>query len=468
MHKPIFFKNLSLSFAGKVCFENFNTQIMPRNRIAIIGNNGMGKSCLLKIIKGEIPPASGEVLNNKTAVFGYVPQLISDYPELSGGEKFNKALSIALSTQPDILLLDEPTNHLDLKNRKALIQMLNFYKGTLIVVSHDTELLNACVNTLWHIDNGEITIFQGKYDNYRQSILQTRKNIEAGLSALAKEKKQNHKSLMAQQQKAKKSKQRGEKLTRQKRWLPAVSDAKQSSAQITAGKNTQSINSTRQQLNKQLSALRIPEIVKPKFSIPAADTNLPTIIYISQAKAGYENKPILENINLSLNAGERLAIMGNNDSGKTTLFKAILNCPQVLKEGIWETPDTSDIGYLDQHYANLDDKKSVIETIVELIPYTPHTQVRDFLNSFLFKKNEEINKKISFLSGGERARLSLAVIAAKPPRLLLLDEITNNIDLETKEHVTQIIKEYNGAMLIISHDECFLNEIRVTDFYNII
>lgn len=203
MHKPIFLNNISLFFDNQICFESFSTQIIPGSHIAIIGANGSGKSCLLKIIKGDLHPSSGKISNNKNIVFGYVPQLIYEYKTLSGAEKFNKALSLAFVNHPDILLLDEPTNHLDLQNRNSLMKMLNFYKGTLIVVSHDKELLKN-ITLFWHIDNKKITVFNGNCDDYFNLISQNRQNIEDELKTLTKEKKETHKALMKEQERAKK------------------------------------------------------------------------------------------------------------------------------------------------------------------------------------------------------------------------------------------------------------------------
>jgi ATPase subunit of ABC transporter with duplicated ATPase domains len=461
MQKPIFINNLSLSFQNKICFNDFSTQIQSGIHIAIIGNNGSGKSSLLKIIKGDLAAYDGKIENNKDTVFGYVPQLIYEYENVSGGEKFNKALSAAFAIKPDVLLLDEPTNHLDLKNRKALMHMLSLYKGVLIVASHDVELLRNSIDTLWHIDNGTINIFNGKYDDYLQTIFQKRQSIEDEFCFLVKEKKENHKALMKEQQRAKKSKQRGEKLVEQKRWLPAVGDLKESSAKKTAGKKQKVISNKRISLNERLSNLRIPEIIKPSFSLTTKDIGSKTVVSISNGTAGYEDKLILTNISLSVTGNEHLAVTGDNGSGKTTLIKAILNYPQIIKTGIWDLPRIEDIGYLDQQYSSLDSSKTVFETVMELAPEKTHSQIRDFLNDFLFRKNEEVNKLASVLSGGEKARLSLAKIALQTPKILLIDEITNNIDLETKEHVTQVLKEYPGAMIIISHDTAFLESIEI-------
>ncbi|MCA6070444.1 MAG: ATP-binding cassette domain-containing protein [Endomicrobium sp.] len=467
MRKPIFINKLSLSFQNKICFEDFSTQIQPASHTAIIGNNGTGKSSLLKIIKGDLAASDGYIKNNKDIVFGYVPQLIYEYKNLSGGEKFNKVLSVAFANCPDVLLLDEPTNHLDLKNRKALMKMLSFYKGTLIVVSHDVELLRNSINIIWHIDNGTINIFNGKYDDCRQTISQKRQSIEEELDLLAKEKKETHKALMKEQQRAKKSKQRGEKFVEQKRWLPAVGDLKESSAKKTAGKKQKAISDRRASLNEHLSNLRIPEIIKPSFSLTAKDTGSKTIVYVSGGQVGYQDKIILRNINISVSGSEHLAITGDNGSGKTTLLKAILNDSQIIKTGIWNLPRIEDIGYLDQNYSSLDSSKTVLETLTDLAHEKTHAQIRDFLNDFLFRKNEDVNKRISVLSGGEQSRLSLAKIALQTPKLLLMDEITNNIDLETKEHVAQVLKEYPGAMIIISHDIAFLEDIGITHYYSV-
>ncbi|MDR2426459.1 MAG: ATP-binding cassette domain-containing protein [Endomicrobium sp.] len=467
MHKPIFLNNISLYFPNKICFENFSAQIQSGYHIAIIGNNGSGKSTLLKIIKGDTDLSEGEIQNNENIVFGYVPQLIYEYDNLSGGEKFNKALSGAFALQPDVLLLDEPTNHLDLKNRKSLMTMLEHYRGTLIVVSHDVDLLRSSINTIWHIDNGRVNIFTGKYDDYRNAAAQKRLGIEDELRCLKKEKKESNQSMMKEQQRAAKSKQRGEKLVAQKRWLPVVGGAKQNTASKTTGNRHVMLTEKQENLNKQLSSLRISEILKPKFLLTAKDIDSRTVLSLSGASVSYADKVIVKNINFSVSAGERIAITGDNGSGKTTIFKAVLGYTEVTKKGVWDVLPVEDIGYLDQYYDILEDKKTVLETIAELLPQKTHAEIRDFLNDFLFRKNEDVNKQVSVLSGGEKARLSLAKIAAKTPKLLLIDEITNNIDIETKEHVTEVLRQYPGAMIIISHDNTFLKDIGIEYFYKL-
>ncbi|MDQ2995037.1 MAG: ATP-binding cassette domain-containing protein, partial [Pseudomonadota bacterium] len=187
-----------------------------------------------------------------------------------------------------------------------------------------------------------------------------------------------------------------------------------------------------------------------------------------EGKIHYRNAAtILEQISLSLMPRDRIAIMGDNGSGKSTLIKAILDDPNVMKSGLWLSPKRNDFGYLDQHYATLDTKKSVLESLQECVPKWQFSDYRFHLADFLFRSNEEVTAKVASLSGGEKVRLTLALVAAKTPRLLILDEITNNLDLETREHVIQVLREYPGCLITISHDEDFLTSIGVTDRYRI-
>ncbi len=346
--------------------------------------------------------------------------------------------------------------------------MLKSYTGTLIVVSHDTELLRNCIDTLWHIDNGQIHVFRGKYDDYMREIRQRRASIEQELSRLDRQKKDMHHALMKEQKRAAKSKVRGEKSIDQRKWPTVVSAAKAGRSEETSGRKKSAIDHKKQDLTERLSNLRLPEIIMPKFSISAASIGDRTIVSISDGSIGYTGKkPLLQKISLSLSSRDRIAIQGDNASGKSTLIKAILNDASVIKSGNWTVPKRIDIGYLDQHYGTLSGEKTVYETIADLVPTWSHIEVRRHLNDFLFRKNEENNSKVAELSGGEKARLTLAQIAAFTPKLLILDEITNNLDLETRGHVIEVLKNYPGSMIVISHDADFLKEIGVASYYQI-
>jgi ATPase subunit of ABC transporter with duplicated ATPase domains len=462
----IILKDVCLSFPHKICFESFSAQIPFGSRIGIIGINGSGKSTLLKIIHREEVPTDGILKIPDDIKTAYVPQLIDGFDSLSGGQLFNAALTEALAENPDVLLLDEPTNHLDRSNRKSLMRLLRTYRGSLIVVTHDMDLLRTVTDTLWHIDQGKIHAFTGNYDDYMRERGIKRSSIEDELNQLSRQKKNVHQSLMKEQSRAKSSGAQGEKNIKQRKWPTIVSGAKARRAEETSGIKKSALRGERENLFEKLSDLRLPEIIKPTFSLNADDIFDRTLVSISEGGVGY-SKPVLSDIYLSISSGDRVAITGDNGSGKSTLIKGILGDSVVLRSGKWATPQRSDIGYLDQRYATLEQTHTVFETITTLLPSWTHAEIRRHLNDFLFRKNEEVNAVVETLSGGERARLSLAQIAAKTPKLLILDEITNNLDLEARTHVIDVLSVYPGAMIVISHDEDFLDSISITSFYHI-
>lgn len=464
MAKPIQLKNLSLSFPHKTCFDGFSATIPFGSKIAIIGPNGSGKSTLLKALAGMSVLVEGEINLPPNCVVGYVPQTISEYPELSGGQRFNKCLSEELAKSPDILLLDEPTNHLDIYNRRSLLQMLERFGGTLIVASHDEELLRRQNCILWNIDQSRLDVFSGNYDDYKTKQNMARAALEQEHSCLDKQKREIHQKAMKEQQRASNSRQRGEKNKAAHKWAPIIAGGKKRQAQNTAGKKSADISQRQGDVNEQLRNLRIPDIIRPTFTLGAQSTSH-TPVFISQGSAGYPNHPVLADINLALDASHKVALTGANASGKTTLLRAILQEPTVLTSGVWELPKPENIGYLDQHYNSLDPQQTVLSTLKNLVPGWTHAQLRKHLNDFLFRKNEEVNASVAVLSGGERARLSLAAIACRVPQLLILDEVTNNIDLQTKEHICEVLRDYPGAMLVVSHEPDFIRALDICTVY---
>ena len=467
MHKPIQLKDVSLSFPNKICFDDVSLTIRPGDKIALIGRNGQGKSSLLKMLAGQLQPTTGTLINDPDVVIGYVPQLIDDVDGLSGGQKFNKKLTEALAMQPDMLLLDEPTNNLDAHNRRSLMRMLNNFDGTLVVVTHDVELLRNCINILWHFHDQTIQLFSGNYDDYIAQIEQQKNKLEGQLSDFKKQQRNAHTSLMKEQKRASQSKKRGIKSRREGKWSAVVAGQKSMDAENAAGKKQGEINKKSAELREQLSNLYIEEEIIPTFSLPSESSNK-TVLSVTQGTVGYEDKkPLVKGISFSLGSGERAVLAGNNGSGKSTLIKAVLGHQAVITTGNWSVVNLDKIGYLDQSYATLSERKTVFETIKDSVSEWDDKKIRSHLNDFLFRKNEEVQKTVKMLSGGERVRLCLAQIAAKTPELLLLDEITNNIDLETRNHVIQVLKKYPGALLIISHDQDFLDQIGVQDYYEI-
>ena len=462
MHQSISIQNLHISFGPKTLVENLSTQIPYGSRIGIIGRNGSGKSTFLKILQNIVEAKSGRVKLPCDIQFGYVPQVIDEYEALSGGQRFNQLLTHALAQDPNFLILDEPTCHLDLKNRQSLIRKLQTYEGTLIFVSHDPQLLEHCADTLWHLECGQVKIFQGDYTHYRHEIQLKRQVIEEKIKQIDRNKKAIHHSLMKEQQRAAKGKKSGKKKIQNRKWAAVVSPSKFGRANKTSDKKKGALLHKKEKLSQERSNLKLPEVIIPQFSIEASNCGHKTLVSIFNGSIGYSiSSPILEKISLTIGNSQKVAICGNNGSGKSTLVKAILDNKKCLKRGVWHVPKPQDIGYLDQHYANLNPNQSVYNAIASVVPSWHMGDIRCHLNAFLFRKNDEVDNLIAHLSGGEKARLSLALIAAKPPKLLILDEVTNNLDMETKDHVTQILREYPGAMIVISHDEDFLKDLNL-------
>src|SRR3989338_2691666 len=199
MHKPIQFHDFTLSLPHKTCFSNFNGRILFGDRIAIIGRNGAGKSTLLKQLHDPSALNDDVLTKPRDLRTGYLPQIIETSNTLSGGERINKALTHALLHDPDLLLLDEPTNHLDASNRRSLMNLLRRYTGTLVIVSHDVELLRHTIDTFWHIENEKIHIFKGRYDDYVREHQQKHINIEEEIAELKQQQKGIHTTRMQEQ-----------------------------------------------------------------------------------------------------------------------------------------------------------------------------------------------------------------------------------------------------------------------------
>lgn len=460
--KPIILKNISLIINKKICFEDFNAQIQSGKHILIIGKNGVGKSTLCKIIQGSILPTHGNVKIPEQIIFGYVPQTVADYPELSGGQRFNKALSKALSLMPDVLILDEPTNHLDLSNKQSLIRMLQKYNNTTIIISHDPEILNLNFDEIWDLENESIKIFCGTYSEMLKEKTSKNFSLETKREKLKKEKRQIKK--LVEKEKKRNAQSKFANKNENDRTLIGLM---KESGSISSGKNLKRLSNSQQKIQEELSTNFIHKKIEPNFNLKSIKNHLnKAIVEITNGSCGYTNF-VLENINLQIKFGDKIAIVGNNASGKSTFLKTLLNDFSVQKNGIWLVPSTIKIGYLDQHYSSLNPNITVEEIIKDAAPDWDNLKIRKHLNDFLFITPQDVNNKVENLSGGEKARLSLAQIAAQGTHLLLLDEITNNVDIETRQHIIEVLKKYPGSIVIVSHDPTFIEELNVDIIYKI-
>ncbi|MCS5709847.1 ABC-F family ATP-binding cassette domain-containing protein [Candidatus Berkiella aquae] len=462
MH-PILLQAIALVFPHKTCFSEFSSQINPGDRIAIVGPNGAGKSSLLQMLAGNSLPSQGEIRFPPALAIGYVPQLIDNNHPMSGSEHFQHALTQALRQQPDLLLLDEPTNHLDSKKRHSLMKMLNRYQGTLIVISHDLTFINTCCERIWHIESEKIQIFLGNYQDFLNNQAKALNAVEEKRKILRQQQIACHQSLMQAEQRAAQSRQRGEKNIQQRKW-PTVTSKTKAARHIKSHVNRQALIANQKQvLAQERAALTIPTLA-PHFQLPARQCDKTSLVYIDNGSFGYERQILCERLSLTVNRHDRILIQGDNGCGKTTLLKAIMNDPEVIKTGFWQLPKIDEIGYYDQHYQSLPIESTPL-CALQKVCHWPLTKLRQHLADFLFKENEIVYAPMTTLSGGEKARLMLAMIAAKMPSLLLLDEITNNLDLSTKNHLITTLNQYPGTMIIVSHDDHFLNSIKGATYY---
>ena len=501
--------NGAVEFGAETILENINIEIKDKEKIAIIGRNGAGKSTLLKAIINNqlLTEGTGKdkfnIYREGNPVIGYLKQmefendqitmideilkvykpiidlenkinylieemqvnhseqlaleysklmekyeLLDGYTykkeyeiaikkfgfceedkhkkisEFSGGQRTKIAFIKLLLSKPDILLLDEPTNHLDITTIEWLEQYLKLYPKAVVIVSHDRMFLNKIVNKVYEIEYGEITEYSGNYTFFE------------------KQKKVNYeKQLKDFEYQQKEIKRLNDIVTRFK--------YKPTKAKMAMSKL------------KQIE--RMIKIEAPnKYDLTTFKTNFlinkqsgKDVIYVKDLEVGYEKA--IQKVSFNLYRGQKLAIIGENGIGKSTLLKTLVGSIDKIS-GEFEFGHNVEIGYFDQQMALLNSEKTVFEDFSEEFPDYTTTELRNSLAAFMFY-GEDVFKKISMLSGGEKVRLQLCKILKKGPNLLILDEPTNHMDIIGKESLELLLKEYNGTILFVSHDRFFVNKI---------
>jgi ATPase subunit of ABC transporter with duplicated ATPase domains len=387
---------------------------------------------------------------------------------LSGGQQILLGLVRILATEPDFLLLDEPTNHLDQSNREKLFSFLHSWDGTAIIVSHDTQLLRTWPQKIWDIKHGEIIVFDGTYTDYVRERDITEHQQVSKIDQLKREKKKLAKEKEDDRAREAQSKKMGEKKYAN---APRVlrNDKREQAADTTARKRN-IISGKQEVVSRQLQDMYEHKVIVPTFDMGGQKQY--GLLAISDGAVGYGNQIIVHDINLTVQPGERVAFVGDNGAGKSTIFKALLDANVRKGDGEWPSfVKTSEgrqqIGYLDQKYSILERAATPFDLIKTVRPEWSTIEIRSFLNDFLFCKNEEVSAPIATLSGGEKARLALAYIAAQSPSLLLLDEVTNNVDLTTRNHIVAVLNQFPGMILVISHDTDFLRAIGVERVFRV-
>lgn len=507
--------NLYMSFGTQVIFDNISFQINNNDKVGIIGVNGAGKSTLFNILLGNITPDAGNITLNTKINLGYLPQVIMDdasneeetvfeyllegrpikklkeelnslyeaianldneyelkkyykkinrvselleyYDEynaegsllkiisgmniddnlldlklknISGGQKSKVAFARLLYSNPEIMLLDEPTNHLDLDTKDYIINYLKNYHGIILVISHDIEFLNEVTKKTLYVDKikHNVEMYNGNYEKYIK---------------IKNERDLAKKRLYERQQKEE------EKL---KNIIAKYIRGNEKKANIAKDriKKLEKLESEKVELEKKNKYTKFNmKINRPSYSIPIKCNNL---------TFGYDEENLLyENLNFDLSRGEKLLVVGENGIGKTTLLRLIMGYLNPI-EGNIEITEKTDIAYYAQEHEILDKNKTILENFANfgLADY----EIRRMLGSFLFS-GDDIFKKVEVLSPGERSRVALAKISLTGANTLLLDEPTNHLDPMTQLIISDTFKNYEGTMLVVSHNLDFVDNLNI-------
>lgn len=506
-------KDICKSYGIRDVLKNITFSINEGDKVGIIGANGEGKSTLFKIITKELSQDSGEVFIDKNKTLGYLSQnlalnsekniyeealsvfdellniesklssleikmsepydekkasyhekLIKDYTTLqdlyshkggyvykgeisrvlkglgftendfyksintlSGGQKTRVALCKLLLRKPDIILLDEPTNHLDLEAISWLEDYMKNYKGTVLVISHDRFFLDSVTNNTFEVIGGKVECYNVPYTKF---IDLRKKNYEAKLKAY------NLQQAEIKRQEAIIEKFRS--FNREKSIRAAESREKvlEKMEKIEAPTH-----------EKEASKIKFEASVKSGYDV----------LHIENMAKSYGDKTLFSNLNLDLKRGEKVALIGENGRGKTTLFKIIMDKVEADK-GVKVLGTNVNVGYYDQEQSDLNLDKTIIDEVWDDFPNLTTSKLRSYLASFLFT-GDDVFKVINTLSGGEKCRINLLKLMLSKSNLLLLDEPTNHLDIMSREALEDAILEYDGTLMVISHDRYFLNKV---------
>lgn len=497
-------QDLEQRFGGNTIFSNISFSVPDNARIGLVGPNGAGKTTLLKIMTGQQEPTSGQFTINKGLKVGYIAQenaldedktiwdemltvfdnlieknkritkmqeQIAENPEdedllkrydqlaydfeqeggftyqaeiksilngfnfkentwqkvigtLSGGEKTRLAFVKLLLQKPPVLLLDEPTNYLDLDTLDWLEAFLKNYQGAIITVSHDQYFLDHLANQIFELNFGKLTTFKGNYSQYVKE-----------------------RELMNNQQEAAYEKQQ-EKIKKEEEFIQK---------NLVRASTTKRAQSRRKALDKMERIKPPKHKQKVRINFTSDRPSGKEVLIAKDLTIGYPDKTMVSDIDFQVNKNDRVAIIGPNGIGKSTLLKTIMKKLEP-KDGSIKYGASLDIGYYDQELQSLDPSKTVLDTIWDRHKTMPEKDVRSILASFLFTA-EDIDKTVGQLSGGQKARLTLTVLSLEKDNFLLMDEPTNHLDIEAKEVLEQALDNYDGTLLFVSHDRYFINEL---------
>jgi ATP-binding cassette subfamily F protein 3 len=483
---------ITVRLGGRTILDRATAALPPYGRVGLIGRNGAGKSTLMKVMIGSLEADDGSLEMPKGTRIGYIAQeapagestpfdtvLAADteraalmleseqegldpdrmaevherliaidaytaparasrilvglgfdedmqgqpLDSFSGGWKMRVALASLLFSQPDLLLLDEPSNHLDLEATLWLENFLKGYPAMMVVISHERDLLNNVVDHILHLDNGQVTLYSGGYDSFERQRAE-----RAAQLAAAK----------------------------------ASQDAQRAKLQDYVARNSARASTAKQAQSRAKALARMQPIAAMaedptlSFDFPSPDELKPPLVTLDLASVGYtEGKPILQRLNLRIDPDDRIALLGRNGNGKTTLAR-LLAAQLTPMEGQMSASGKMRVGYFTQYQVEeLDGDDTPLEHMTQQMKGANPGAVRAQLGRFGFS-GQKATTKVGKLSGGERARLALALITRDAPHMLILDEPTNHLDVDAREALVQALNEYEGTVVLVSHDRHML------------
>jgi ATPase subunit of ABC transporter with duplicated ATPase domains len=466
--------NLTKQYADRILFSDVAIKIGNRVKVGLVGRNGCGKSTLLKILSGHEDASAGSI-EVQGEVVAYIPQeivfpneMLGEYLEkllgnhwefykiealatrlnfhnfdpyqqlstLSEGQKMKVKLIEALLKNPTVLLIDEPTNHLDIEGILWFEEYVRELSASVVMISHDRQFLNNTVDEIWEIENGKLLRFVGNYDNYQEEKLKLIQKWDEQYTLFLK-----HKAKLEE--------------------LLATARA------IQGGKRGAAVRAAKTRIRREVEEKEINQydtkkMTKVRFESEAHRQKL--MVRVNAVSKFYGEKRVFENLNFELRGKEKIWLFGSNGEGKSTLVKMIMGLEQPTAGEI-KVGEGVKVGYFSQTQSQLNPNARLMDE------FTNQTRLFEgvaigYLRKYLFDKDTH-NKKISQLSPGERARFAFAIFAVNNYDLLILDEPDNHLDIETKQVLEQSLREFKGALLLVSHDRYFVEMVGVEKLVNL-